>query len=162
MIICPLFFQWVVPCGRLPHWRFPLPTTNCWSQRDGAIPKLCFLGGGWQPDSGKPCVVDKWRHEKLARVTFFEIPNKLYPLLQDGCDFVCRSQNREEAPAYRGVATEHLEEEPEERDDHLLPMWPWNVRNGTEMFTVWHSLLFHRLDEVAVTHKSCFSCAGLG
>ncbi|XP_031155410.1 cation-dependent mannose-6-phosphate receptor [Sander lucioperca] len=43
-------------------------------------------------------------------------------LTADGCDFVCRSGKREEAPAYRGVATEPLEEEPEERDDHLLPM----------------------------------------
>ncbi|KAM7421019.1 hypothetical protein PAMA_015285 [Pampus argenteus] len=43
-------------------------------------------------------------------------------LTADGCDFVCRSRNREEPPAYRGVATEPLEEEPEERDDHLLPM----------------------------------------
>ncbi|XP_070692089.1 cation-dependent mannose-6-phosphate receptor [Pempheris klunzingeri] len=43
-------------------------------------------------------------------------------LSADGCDFVCRSRNREEAPSYRGVATEPLEEEPEERDDHLLPM----------------------------------------
>ncbi|XP_070768207.1 cation-dependent mannose-6-phosphate receptor isoform X2 [Enoplosus armatus] len=43
-------------------------------------------------------------------------------LTADGCDFVCRSRNREEAPAYRGVATDTLEEEPEERDDHLLPM----------------------------------------
>lgn len=43
-------------------------------------------------------------------------------LTADGCDFVCRSRSREEAPAYRGVATEPLEEEPEERDDHLLPM----------------------------------------
>ncbi|XP_024123639.1 cation-dependent mannose-6-phosphate receptor [Oryzias melastigma] len=43
-------------------------------------------------------------------------------LTADGCDFVCRSQNREQAPAYRGVTTESLEEEPEERDDHLLPM----------------------------------------
>lgn len=43
-------------------------------------------------------------------------------LSADGCDFVCRSRNREEPPAYRGVATEPLEEEPEERDDHLLPM----------------------------------------
>ncbi|XP_044065049.1 cation-dependent mannose-6-phosphate receptor [Siniperca chuatsi] len=43
-------------------------------------------------------------------------------LTADGCDFMCRSQNREEAPAYRGGATEPLEEEPEERDDHLLPM----------------------------------------
>ncbi|XP_037641460.1 cation-dependent mannose-6-phosphate receptor [Sebastes umbrosus] len=44
-------------------------------------------------------------------------------LSADGCDFVCRSRNREDAPAYRGVATaEPLEEEPEERDDHLLPM----------------------------------------
>lgn len=43
-------------------------------------------------------------------------------LTADGCDFVCRSRNREEAPAYRGVTTEPLEEEPEERDDHLLPM----------------------------------------
>lgn len=43
-------------------------------------------------------------------------------LTADGCDFVCRSRNREEAPAYRGVATDAVEEEPEERDDHLLPM----------------------------------------
>uniref|UniRef100_A0A8D3BUA2 MRH domain-containing protein n=1 Tax=Scophthalmus maximus TaxID=52904 RepID=A0A8D3BUA2_SCOMX len=41
---------------------------------------------------------------------------------KDGCDFVCRSGNREESPAYRGVPSESLEEEPEERDDHLLPM----------------------------------------
>ncbi|KAM9852179.1 cation-dependent mannose-6-phosphate receptor isoform 1-T2 [Aulostomus maculatus] len=40
----------------------------------------------------------------------------------DGCDFVCRSRNREEASAYRGAPTEPMEEEPEERDDHLLPM----------------------------------------
>ncbi|XP_076594195.1 cation-dependent mannose-6-phosphate receptor [Chaetodon auriga] len=43
-------------------------------------------------------------------------------LTADGCDFVCRSRNRDEAPAYRGVVAEPLEEEPEERDDHLLPM----------------------------------------
>ncbi|XP_076010917.1 cation-dependent mannose-6-phosphate receptor isoform X2 [Genypterus blacodes] len=43
-------------------------------------------------------------------------------LVADGCDFMCRSRNREEPPAYRGVATEPLEDEPEERDDHLLPM----------------------------------------
>ncbi|XP_061919756.1 cation-dependent mannose-6-phosphate receptor [Entelurus aequoreus] len=43
-------------------------------------------------------------------------------LSADGCDFVCRSRDREERPTYRGVATEPLEEEPEERDDHLLPM----------------------------------------
>ncbi|KAG7475980.1 cation-dependent mannose-6-phosphate receptor [Solea senegalensis] len=43
-------------------------------------------------------------------------------LSADGCDFVCRSRNREDSPAYRGVPTEALEEEPEERDDHLLPM----------------------------------------
>ncbi|XP_051574181.1 cation-dependent mannose-6-phosphate receptor-like [Myxocyprinus asiaticus] len=44
-------------------------------------------------------------------------------LSADGCDFVCRSRgNREEPPTYRGVATEPLGEEPEERDDHLLPM----------------------------------------
>lgn len=43
-------------------------------------------------------------------------------LTADGCDFVCRSRNREQSPAYRGVATEPIEDEPEERDDHLLPM----------------------------------------
>uniref|UniRef100_A0A3B4A810 MRH domain-containing protein n=1 Tax=Periophthalmus magnuspinnatus TaxID=409849 RepID=A0A3B4A810_9GOBI len=40
----------------------------------------------------------------------------------DGCDFVCRSKNREEPNAYRGVGSEPADEEPEERDDHLLPM----------------------------------------
>ncbi|XP_057689315.1 cation-dependent mannose-6-phosphate receptor [Corythoichthys intestinalis] len=43
-------------------------------------------------------------------------------LSADGCDFVCRSRDRDDAPAYRGVSTEPLDEEPEERDDHLLPM----------------------------------------
>uniref|UniRef100_A0A1A8G6X1 Cation-dependent mannose-6-phosphate receptor n=1 Tax=Nothobranchius korthausae TaxID=1143690 RepID=A0A1A8G6X1_9TELE len=43
-------------------------------------------------------------------------------LTADGCDFVCRSRNRENSPAYRGVTTDAVEEEPEERDDHLLPM----------------------------------------
>ncbi|XP_077576132.1 cation-dependent mannose-6-phosphate receptor [Stigmatopora nigra] len=43
-------------------------------------------------------------------------------LSADGCDFVCRSRDRDETPAYRGVSTEPLDEEPEERDDHLLPM----------------------------------------
>lgn len=41
---------------------------------------------------------------------------------QDGCDFVCRSRKRDESPAYRGVPSDALAEEPEERDDHLLPM----------------------------------------
>ncbi|XP_062847540.1 cation-dependent mannose-6-phosphate receptor [Trichomycterus rosablanca] len=57
--------------------------------------------------------------EQFPHYTFWsEIGN----LSADGCDFVCRSRgSRQEAPAYRGVTTEPLEE-PEERDDHLLPM----------------------------------------
>lgn len=52
----------------------------------------------------------------------FVFINPLF-FFQDGCDFVCRSKgNRAEPPTYRGVATEPLGEEPEERDDHLLPM----------------------------------------
>ncbi|CDQ82729.1 unnamed protein product [Oncorhynchus mykiss] len=44
------------------------------------------------------------------------------PHPQDGCNIVCRTQGpEEEPPTYRGVSTEP-EEEPEERDDHLLPM----------------------------------------
>lgn len=43
-------------------------------------------------------------------------------LIADGCDFVFRSRSRDEAPAYRGVTSEPLEEEQDERDDHLLPM----------------------------------------
>lgn len=50
------------------------------------------------------------------------VTNSALPLLQDGCDFVCRSRNRDEYRATRGVVAETLEEEPEERDDHLLPM----------------------------------------
>ncbi|XP_016414019.1 cation-dependent mannose-6-phosphate receptor isoform X2 [Sinocyclocheilus rhinocerous] len=58
--------------------------------------------------------------EQFPNYTFWsEIGN----LSADGCDFVCRSRgNREERPTYRGVATEPLGEEQEERDDHLLPM----------------------------------------
>ncbi|XP_016111656.1 cation-dependent mannose-6-phosphate receptor [Sinocyclocheilus grahami] len=58
--------------------------------------------------------------EQFPNYTFWsEIGN----LSADGCDFVCRSRgNREERPTYRGVTTEPLGEEQEERDDHLLPM----------------------------------------
>lgn len=56
-----------------------------------------------------------------------QIPNYAFwaefgNLTADGCDFVCRSRSREEPNTYRGVATEPVVEEPEERDDHLLPM----------------------------------------
>lgn len=56
-----------------------------------------------------------------------QIPNYAFwaevgNLSADGCDFVCRSRNREEPNAYRRAASEPAEEEPEERDDHLLPM----------------------------------------
>ncbi|KAJ8287817.1 hypothetical protein COCON_G00004760 [Conger conger] len=58
--------------------------------------------------------------EQFPNYTFWQ---EFGNLTADGCDFVCRSQgNREEPPTYRGVATEPLGEEPEERDDHLLPM----------------------------------------
>uniref|UniRef100_A0A8D0GNV5 Cation-dependent mannose-6-phosphate receptor n=1 Tax=Sphenodon punctatus TaxID=8508 RepID=A0A8D0GNV5_SPHPU len=43
-------------------------------------------------------------------------------LVADGCDFVCRSKPRNVPTAYRGVGDDQLGEEPEERDDHLLPM----------------------------------------
>ncbi|XP_048359990.1 cation-dependent mannose-6-phosphate receptor [Sphaerodactylus townsendi] len=43
-------------------------------------------------------------------------------LVADGCDFVCRSKPRNVPNAYRGVGDDQLGEEPEERDDHLLPM----------------------------------------
>ncbi|CAL9705584.1 unnamed protein product [Knipowitschia caucasica] len=57
--------------------------------------------------------------EQIPNYAFWaEIGN----LSADGCDFVCRSKNREEPNAYRGVSSEPPEEDPEERDDHLLPM----------------------------------------
>nr|XP_033779779.1 cation-dependent mannose-6-phosphate receptor [Geotrypetes seraphini] len=43
-------------------------------------------------------------------------------LAADGCDFMCRSKPRNAPAPYRGVGDEQLGEEPEERDDHLLPM----------------------------------------
>ncbi|CAL8247351.1 unnamed protein product [Lota lota] len=58
--------------------------------------------------------------EQFPNIAFWQ---EFGNLTADGCDFVCRSRPREEAPTYRGVATEPLdEEEQEERDDHLLPM----------------------------------------
>lgn len=95
----------------------------------------------WVNKAGVKMPLKMWLHINSQHI--FPPPS------QDGCDFVCRSRNREEPPAYRGVATEPLEEEPEERDDHLLPMWPQYIRNGTFIFTVWHSLLSQRVDEIA-------------
>ncbi|XP_029436368.1 cation-dependent mannose-6-phosphate receptor [Rhinatrema bivittatum] len=43
-------------------------------------------------------------------------------LAADGCDFMCRAKPRNTPASYRGVGDEQLGEEPEERDDHLLPM----------------------------------------
>ncbi|KAG9344927.1 hypothetical protein JZ751_009467 [Albula glossodonta] len=58
--------------------------------------------------------------EQFPHLTFWQ---EIGSLTADGCDFVCRCRgSQEEPPTYRGVATEPLGEEPEERDDHLLPM----------------------------------------
>lgn len=57
--------------------------------------------------------------EQFPNITFWK---ELGNLVADGCDFVCRSQPRSSETAYRGVGDDQLGEEPEERDDHLLPM----------------------------------------
>ncbi|XP_068111362.1 cation-dependent mannose-6-phosphate receptor [Hyperolius riggenbachi] len=57
--------------------------------------------------------------EQFPNITFWQ---ELGNLVADGCDFVCRSRARSSETAYRGVGDDQLGEEPEERDDHLLPM----------------------------------------
>ncbi|KAM9324946.1 cation-dependent mannose-6-phosphate receptor [Gastrophryne carolinensis] len=57
--------------------------------------------------------------EQFPNITFWQ---ELGNLVADGCDFVCRSRARSSETAYRGVGDDQLAEEPEERDDHLLPM----------------------------------------
>ncbi|XP_075699329.1 cation-dependent mannose-6-phosphate receptor [Rhinoderma darwinii] len=57
--------------------------------------------------------------EQFPNIIFWR---ELGNLVADGCDFVCRSQPRSSETAYRGVGDDQLGEEPEERDDHLLPM----------------------------------------
>ncbi|OCT71337.1 hypothetical protein XELAEV_18034317mg [Xenopus laevis] len=57
--------------------------------------------------------------EQFPNITFWQ---ELGNLMADGCDFVCRSRPRTSETAYRGVGDDQLGEEPEERDDHLLPM----------------------------------------
>ncbi|XP_073541289.1 cation-dependent mannose-6-phosphate receptor [Phyllobates terribilis] len=57
--------------------------------------------------------------EQFPNITLWK---ELGNLVADGCDFVCRSQPRSSETAYRGVGDDQLGEEPEERDDHLLPM----------------------------------------
>ncbi|NP_001088864.1 mannose-6-phosphate receptor (cation dependent) S homeolog [Xenopus laevis] len=57
--------------------------------------------------------------EQFPNITFWQ---ELGNLMADGCDFVCRSRPRTSDTAYRGVGDDQLAEEPEERDDHLLPM----------------------------------------
>ncbi|KAE8589637.1 hypothetical protein XENTR_v10017671 [Xenopus tropicalis] len=57
--------------------------------------------------------------EQFPNITLWQ---ELGNLSADGCDFVCRSRPRTSETAYRGVGEDQLGEEPEERDDHLLPM----------------------------------------
>lgn len=57
--------------------------------------------------------------EQFPNITFWQ---EFGNLVADGCDFVCRSRPRSSETAYRGVGDDQLAEEPEERDDHLLPM----------------------------------------
>ncbi|KAJ8354988.1 hypothetical protein SKAU_G00225550 [Synaphobranchus kaupii] len=73
--------------------------------------------------------------EQFPNYTFWqEIGN----LTADGCDFVCRSRgSREEPPTYRGVATEPLGEEPEERDDHLLPIAESGTKSTVRDSGIW-------------------------
>uniref|UniRef100_A0ACB8ESD2 Uncharacterized protein n=1 Tax=Sphaerodactylus townsendi TaxID=933632 RepID=A0ACB8ESD2_9SAUR len=64
----------------------------------------------------KPQTVSFWRTVNFVPVERPKLNS------QDGCDFVCRSKPRNVPNAYRGVGDDQLGEEPEERDDHLLPM----------------------------------------
>ncbi|XP_018426806.1 PREDICTED: cation-dependent mannose-6-phosphate receptor [Nanorana parkeri] len=57
--------------------------------------------------------------EQFPNITFWQ---EFGNLVADGCDFACRSRPRSSETAYRGVGDDQLGEEPEERDDHLLPM----------------------------------------
>ncbi|XP_069506672.1 cation-dependent mannose-6-phosphate receptor [Ambystoma mexicanum] len=57
--------------------------------------------------------------EQIPNYSFWQ---DLGNLMADGCDFACRSKPRSVPTAYRGVGDDQLGEEPEERDDHLLPM----------------------------------------
>ncbi|XP_063290710.1 cation-dependent mannose-6-phosphate receptor isoform X1 [Pelobates fuscus] len=57
--------------------------------------------------------------EQFPNITFWQ---EFGNLVADGCDFTCRSRPRSADTAYRGVGDDQLGEEPEERDDHLLPM----------------------------------------
>ncbi|KAM4702573.1 cation-dependent mannose-6-phosphate receptor [Rhinophrynus dorsalis] len=57
--------------------------------------------------------------EQFPNIAFWQ---ELGNLTADGCDFVCRSRPRTADNVYRGVGDDQLGEEPEERDDHLLPM----------------------------------------
>uniref|UniRef100_A0A8C5PL78 Cation-dependent mannose-6-phosphate receptor n=1 Tax=Leptobrachium leishanense TaxID=445787 RepID=A0A8C5PL78_9ANUR len=57
--------------------------------------------------------------EQFPNITFWK---EFGNLVADGCDLVCRSRPRSADTAYRGVGDDQLGEEPEERDDHLLPM----------------------------------------
>ncbi|XP_075468683.1 cation-dependent mannose-6-phosphate receptor [Ascaphus truei] len=59
--------------------------------------------------------------EQFPNISFWQ---EFGNLVADGCDLVCRSRPRPRSSdtAYRGVGDDQLGEEPEERDDHLLPM----------------------------------------
>ncbi|XP_061863793.1 cation-dependent mannose-6-phosphate receptor isoform X2 [Colius striatus] len=58
----------------------------------------------------------------MEQFPHFSFWQDLGNLVADGCDFVCRSKPRSTPAAYRGVGDDQLGDEPEERDDHLLPM----------------------------------------
>lgn len=68
--------QWVLPPDGLPRWRFPVPENDCWSQRDGAVPKLRILGGGWESGSGEAGAM-KERHPNRLNLIHFWLKKNL-------------------------------------------------------------------------------------
>lgn len=43
-------------------------------------------------------------------------------LLSDGCNLVCRSGNQGQPKTYKGIGDDQLQDDDDERDEHLLPM----------------------------------------
>lgn len=57
----------------------------------------------------------------IEQIPNYEFWKDFGNLQADGCDFVCRSTDARRSSPYKGLGDDQLEE-PEERDDNLLPM----------------------------------------
>lgn len=100
-------------------------------------------------------------HGKFRLGCFLEIHSKPYHAYRMDVTS-CAVHETVKRPRHTEAWSQNLWKKSQRRETTTYYLCDLEALEIGQKVSLCHTVLFHRLDEVAVRHKSCFSCAGLG